>query len=212
MFGVFTLPKWRENNLNFISALGKAVVNLDEYSLIGGITLSYLLFYTAYDKASKALKLKNLQDLVTCGRGLDWTLVEMNKAISLAGMTGMLMSFLPAFSRQSKGLMFSSMTLLWTHSIYSAYKFYGYKLERLLADKAIKQASIAFGIAGQLTLVAGFYGYISHTAFAYAASVLSVSHFWTMEVDYKYVLQVRPYAYLPFPLALAAIGYTYFGK
>ena len=212
MFGVFTLPRWRENNVNFISALGKALVDLDEFKLIGLVTASYILLYTAYDKASKTLKLKNLQDLVTCGRGLDWTLVEMNKAISLAGMTGMLMSFLPAFNKQSKGLMFSSMTLLWTHSIYSAYKFYGYKLERLLADKSIKQASIVFGVAGQLTLVAGFYGYISQSVFAYAASVLSVAHFWTMEVDYKYVLQVRPYAYLPFPLAIAAVGYTYFGK
>lgn len=212
MFGVFSLPQWRENNLNFISALGLSLINLDEYSLITLVTVSYLGLYTAYDKATKTLKLKNLHDLVTCGRGLDWTLVELNKAISLAGMTGMLMSFLPALKTQSKGLMFSSMTLLWTHSIYSAYKFYGYKLERLLADKAIKQASIAFGVAGQLTLVAGFYGYISYAAFAYAASVLSVAHFWTMEVDYKYVLQVRPYAYLPFPLAIAAIGYTYFGK
>jgi hypothetical protein len=31
-----------------------------------------------------------------------------------------------------------------------------------------------------------------------------------MEVDYKYVLQVRPYAYLPFPLAAAVVASTLF--
>eukprot|EP00596_Hydrurales_sp_CCMP1899_P011146 CAMPEP_0119051916 /NCGR_PEP_ID=MMETSP1177-20130426/73376_1 /TAXON_ID=2985 /ORGANISM="Ochromonas sp, Strain CCMP1899" /LENGTH=124 /DNA_ID=CAMNT_0007031287 /DNA_START=363 /DNA_END=737 /DNA_ORIENTATION=+ len=117
----------------------------------------------------------------------------------------MLMSFLPAFERRSKPLLFLSMTMLWTHSAYSMYKWYGYKLSNILKDKQIKQLSIALGVTGQLILSAGYFGVISTSALVYAASVFSIAHFWTMEVDYKYVLQVRPYAYLPFPLALAAV-------
>ena len=208
MFGVFSIPQWRENNNNFVSALG----NLDAYSIVGLVLASYLGLYTAYDKQKKTLVLKNLIDLVTLNRGLDWTLVELNKAISLAGMTGMLMSFLPVFEKQSRGMLFTSMSMLWIHSIYSIYKFWGYELKRFMDDKTIKKVSTAFGAAGQLALVGGFYGYISAEAFAYSATILSVCHFWTMEVDYKWVLQVRPYAYLPFPMALAALVSTFYKK
>ena len=41
------------------------------------------------------------------------------------------------------------------------------------------------------------------------AVVFSIGHFWTMEVDFKYKLQVRPYAYLPFPLALLVLYYLF---
>jgi hypothetical protein len=122
----------------------------------------------------------------------------------------MLISFYPSDKERSHGLLWISMSMLWTHSAYSMYKFYGYKLSKLMSDKAIKRASIMFGMAGQMVLSAGFFGVISPAALVYAASALSVSHFWTMEVDFKYVLQVRPYAYLPFPLALGAVlAYAY---
>ena len=156
---------------------------MDEYSLSASVLASYLLLYTGYDKPKKAFAMKNLKDLVTLGRGLDWTLVELNKAISLSGMTTMLISFLPMFKKQSKGLLWTSVLMLWTHTTYSIYKFYGYKLERLLSDKAIKQVSIAFGLAGHLALSAGYWGYISQSALVYSASVLSICHFWTMEVS-----------------------------
>jgi hypothetical protein len=159
-------------------------MDFSEYTIATAVTASYLAFYTAYDKSKKTLVLKNLTDLVTCGRGLDWTLVECNKALSLAGMTTMLISFLPPFEKRSKGLLWLSMMMLWTHSAYSMYKFYGYKLSKLLSDKAIKQLSIGFGVAGQCALSAGYYGYISPAALVYATSALSISHFWTMEVSY----------------------------
>jgi hypothetical protein len=40
---------------------------------------------------------------------------------------------------------------------------------------------------------------------ALSTTVLGMAHFYTMEIDYKYVLQVRPYALLPFPLAAAVL-------
>ena len=92
------------------------------YVVSGLVTGSYFSFYTAYDKTKKVLVLQNLIDLVTLNRGLDWTLVEINKAISLSGLTTLLLGFLPHFKDQSKELIWISMNLLWTHSIYSFYK------------------------------------------------------------------------------------------
>lgn len=155
---------------------------LNEYTIATAVTASYLAFYTAYDKSKKTLVWNNLRDLVTLSRGLDWTLVECNKALSLAGMTTMLLSFVPTFHKRSKGLLWVSMMMLWTHSAYSMYKFYGYKLAKIMSDKAIKRLSVGFGVAGQLALSAGYLGYISPAALVYGASALSISHFWTMEV------------------------------
>ena len=185
MFGMYStllgsLRNQSERGLS--SSLSTFTEDFSEYGIATAVTLSYLAFYTAYDKSKKTLVLKNLSDLVTCSRGVDWTLVECNKALSLAGMTTMLMSFLPSFEKKSKGLLWISMVMLWTHSTYSMYKFYGYKLSKIMSDKAIKQLSIGFGVAGQVALSAGYYGLISPAALVYAASALSISHFWTMEV------------------------------
>ena len=100
------------SGLNFFSMSG-----LSSYSITGLSTLSYFGLYTAYDKQTKKLKLGNLKDLVTFNRGLDWTLVEANKAISLSGLTVMMLSFLPALKKQSEQLLFQSISMLWTHSV-----------------------------------------------------------------------------------------------
>jgi len=77
------------------------------------VTASYLLFYTAYDKVKKTLVIKNLTDLVSLNRGLDWTLLELNKAISLSGMTTMLLAFLPQFQEQGNILYIILSTVLY---------------------------------------------------------------------------------------------------
>jgi hypothetical protein len=182
MFGISSILKHFDYNYIIASDALKRFAELDEYTITTCVTASYLAFYTAYDKSKKTLVLQNLKDLVTFSRGVDWTLVECNKALSLAGMTTMLMSFLPTFEKRSKSLLWLSMMMLWTHSAYSMYKFYGYKLSSLMSDKAIKKLSIGFGVLGQLALSAGYLGYISPAALIYGASALSVSHFWTMEV------------------------------
>ena len=166
----------------------------------------YVNCFAAYDKQKKTLVWRNLQDLVTCGRGVDWTLVEINKALSLSAITTMLVSFLPQFERVSKDLLSTSMVMLWAHSVYSMYKFYGFQLSRLLHDKPIKKLSVALGMAGQVAISAGVLQYISPATTAVSATLLGIGHFWTMEVDYKWKLQVRPYAYLPFILAIPALA------
>ena len=182
------------------------------FFISGAVSLSYILFYTGYDKSSKSLSLANLNDFFFLKRGVDWTLVEINKALSLSALTTTLISFLPNSavklnSEEKHSLLWISMNLLWIHAVYSSYKFYGFDPKRIWSDKAIKRLSISLGSLGNLALLAGFFGKISQEALIVSGTVFGIAHFWTMEVDYKYKLQVRPFAYLPFPLAAAVLGY-----
>jgi hypothetical protein len=185
---------------------------LSPSTISAGVTLSYITFYTAFDKQKKKLIIGNIIDLIQCRRGYDWTLVELNKAISLSGLTTMLMSFLPTYKKQSKELLYLSMNMLWVHSIYSLYKFYGYKLSNIMKDTNIKKLSILLGSAGQIALCTGYWGYISNSQLILSGITFGISHFWTMEVDFKFQLQVRPYAYLPFPIALGSLYYLFTKK
>lgn len=199
-----------------------------------GVTASYIVFYTAYDKSKGSLHLPLLIDFAMVRRGWNWTLVEANKALSLSGITLMLLSLFPLHPDAMGGdtaavegrmqLQWISMNMLWLHSLYSAYKFYGLDPRRVLSDKAMKRLSIALGSAGQLALSALYLRngdnnsaakalqFCSSTALAAATALLAVGHFWTMEVDYKYVLQVRPFAYLPFPLSALALYQLWTGR
>ena len=182
------------------------------YAMGTSVTLSYVLLYTSYDKATKNLKFSNLLDFFLCRRGIDWTLVEANKAISLSGLTNMLLCFIPNLLKSNEdnsSLLRLSMNMLWVHSIYSFGKFYQWSPLKIIKDKPIKRLSVLLGIGGQLALASGFWRFIGTDMFIVASTMFGVAHFWTMEVDYKYVLQVRPYAYLPFPLA-AWVAYGFF--
>ena len=85
----------------------------------------YLLFYTAYSKMNKALDPSLLIAVLTMSEGLEHTLIELNKAISLTGLTVLALAFCPGFYDMQVHLTWHAMVLLWTHSCYSAYQFYG---------------------------------------------------------------------------------------
>ena len=190
-----------------MSSISSSSARLNAFGLSSLVTASYFAFYTAYDKKTKNLKLQNLQDLVTVNRGWDWSLVEANKAISLSGLTLFMGSYLPMEGAMSTEVLFHSMSMLWVHSAYSMYKFYGNSLKKLMKEKTVKKISVALGFAGQLTLSAGYWGYISNEALILSSTLLGLGHFYSMEIDYKGILQVRPYAYLPFGLAIPVLGY-----
>jgi hypothetical protein len=182
---------------------------ISSYSLSGGVTASFFLLYTAYDKNSKSLTSRNLVDLFLCRRGLDWTLVELNKTISLSGLSIFLISCLPQFSGEREDLVYIAVNMLVAHGIYSSYKFYQFDPYKVLQEKFIKKCSVLLGAVSLGALLFGYFNYISVPTVVLSVTTLSVSHFWTMEVDYKYRLQVRPYAYLVFPLAALAL-FKYF--
>lgn len=181
------------------------------YVLSGGIAASYFAFYTAYDKKTKTLVLSNLSDLVTCKRGLDWSLVEANKALSLSGLTTMLLAYLPECEEMRGDLLWISMVTLWGHSAYSFYKFYQFDIRKVLSEKWMKRISVLLGSAASLALAAGNFNQLTMGVMAASTTALGLAHFYTMEIDYKYVLQVRPFAYLPFPLA-AFVLYNVFSN
>ena len=68
---------------------------MEALSISTAIFVSYLLFYTGYSKAEKKLVPSLLIDVITLKLGLDKFLVEMNKAISLSGLTALLLAFCP---------------------------------------------------------------------------------------------------------------------
>ena len=88
-------------------------------------TASYLLGYTAFSKSEKKLKPSLLVDVLAVRKSLDHTLVELNKAISLSGLTVLTLAYCPGFDIHSRDLVWHSMVLLWTHAVYSSFKFYG---------------------------------------------------------------------------------------
>jgi len=71
----------------------------------------------------------------------------------------------------------------------------------------IKKLSIILGSLCQLLLSAGYLQWISMAALCYGSLSLGIAHFYSMEIDFRWKLQVRPYAFLPFPLAAGAMLY-----
>ena len=176
---------------------------------------SYLLFYTMYDKQQKQLVSTNLIDVITLRKGLDHTLVELNKAISLAGLSVLGVAFLPVFRREMYNLIMSGMIQLVIHTAYSSYKYYGSKnLPYLtsfvnLKDQWMKKSSVIYGSLAHLVIVAGYMGYLSIAAALFFGILFGLLHFYFMEIDYKFILRVRPFAYIVFPLCAAGMMYSF---
>ena len=178
------------------------------------VFVSFVLFYTMYDKTKKRLVLASLVRLFTLQDGLDKLLIEMNKAIALSGLTVLALSFYPRFWRIRKKLLLSAMLQLWLHAGYSVYKYYGSKkipvISSFLNKKAgdrVKKLSVIFAILAQVVLSLGYLSYMPYVQFAFFGIAFSNLHFYTMEIDHKYVLRVRPYAYIVFPVSLLGVLY-----
>jgi hypothetical protein len=184
------------------------------------VLAAYLLFYTAFDKASKTLSVGLLLDTLLVRRNLTHTLLELNKAISLAGLTVLALAYLPSFEAQSGALKVQALGLLGTHSSLSFNKLYGSKLWPAISKlpkaglprlggegvEAMKFLSLSLGQSAMMSVVLGLMGYITAKQSALAALTLGTGHFYTMEIDYKGVLQVRPFAYLAVLLPVVAIA------
>ena len=172
-----------------------------EYKLSWGLFLAYIALYTAYDKKTKTLKpslLFNIMLLQGEG-GYTHTLKELNKVLALNGLTVLLLSFANLQNYNKNELFRISVFALLVHSLYSFYEFYGFSINAVLKDKLLKPTSIVLGVLCQLLInMAYFTNTVPFSVLALEATVLGVLHFWMYEVDYKYVLQIRPFAYLPF--------------
>ena len=197
----------------------------------GAVLFAFFAFYTGYSKESKSLKPSQLYDVIFFRKGIDHTLAEMNKIVALAGLTCLCLPFVSFASNALEGaakgsameLAYISTTMLWGHTCYSAFKFYGSKnippigsWPHLLVSNQTKSKgrmerlrllSILFGTIGQCAISAVYFGYFpaSNLSPVCVGLFWGLLHFWTMEVDFKGVLQVRPFAYLAVALPAFAI-------
>ena len=81
-------------------------------------------------------------------------------------------------------------------------------------DKNLKKMSIYAGVSANLCLWAYWFNYLSEFKLGVLACVLGLVHFYFMEIDFRWVLAVRPYGYLPFftvGLGLVGLYMQYYG-
>mmetsp|Transcript_18417 Transcript_18417/g.58734 ORF Transcript_18417/g.58734 Transcript_18417/m.58734 type:complete len:214 (-) Transcript_18417:137-778(-) len=191
-----------------------------------GTVAAYLALYTAYDKATKSLGAGGLLDVLLFRKGADHTLVQVNKVISLTGLTTLSVALLPGAAQvvQSPAeLLTQSGGLLAAHSLYSLFKYYGSPnipylstFPQILADFRSEKSKDQVAFARRVSLLAGSAALTLVTCFelgtlplsamlAKDTLLLGVLHFYMMEIDYKKQLQVRPFGYLAFAAPAMAI-------
>lgn len=204
--------------------------NLSALTITGGVFALNLAAYTAYDKATKTIVPGKLWDVLFFRKGLGHTVVEINKVLALSGLTVAAIAFLPveAFRKEQAGLLEYCLYSQVVHGIYSIYKYYGPNnnvpplgtwpsmFSELLHDSSktrlvgFKKLSSLLGVAS-LGCIAYAVKEKATTAVSVAALALGTAHFYTMEVDYKMNVKVRPYGLLPFFVAPLSIGCLCFG-
>ena len=186
-------------------------------SAINVTLVSYGLFlalYTQFDKQTKTIKPQMLIDIITMKNGYRNFLVENNKVLALNGLTILGLAFLNFFSHIQHDLIMYGLLQIILHSGFSAYDFYGtpkmpslemWKSFKGGQAKHVKKFSIVAGVVAYQSLIAYYFKYLD----AYNTGVLTmffgVVHFYLMEIDFRWVLGVRPYGFLPFFTSLAAL-------
>jgi hypothetical protein len=117
----------------------------------------------------------------------------------------------------SSPLCATSTILILVHSTYSGIRYYGVSDKLPAISDIIKPnpkteknkrlivslRSIAWA-SGASALVLLPFSLAASRVFA-VALLLSLAHFWFMEVDYKLNLQIRPFAYIAFVVGAAAL-------
>lgn len=167
--------------------------------------IAYLLFYTMYDKTTKTLVPANLLEVLLVTHSKRKTSKELNKVISLSGASLLFMAFIPIFNRESYQILIIAYFHLEVHAIYSLYEYF----DIITGNKRYKQLSLIFGVVGQLLLGGWFWNYILQKTLVYSI-IFGILHFYFMEIDHKFILRVRPFAYIVFPLAILGLYNGFF--
>jgi hypothetical protein len=121
----------------------------------------------------------------------------------------------------SSPLCATSIVLILVHSTYSGLRYYGVHDKLPAVSDIIKSApkaptdaeknkrlvvslrAVAW-VCGAASLLLLPFSLAASSVFA-VALLLSLGHFWFMEVDYKLNLQIRPFAYIAFVIGGAAL-------
>ena len=164
---------------------------------------SYILFYTMYSKQEKKLVPQSLVQLFTMQRGLNTFLIEMNKAISLSGITCLMLAFIPYIigSEVQQDMLMSAFVQIVVHVCFSIYWYYGthyippleyhfgletkYKPNNVTKYRLISVYSAA---VADLAALVWLFDVLSWSAMGFGCILFSIVHFFFMEIDHKWVL------------------------
>ena len=197
------------------------------------VLLAYFLFYTGYSKQSKSLSVRSMLDVILISRGINHTVVEINKIVALAGLTcGYSIRTAPSWDHRTA---YPSVSAALTSRIYD-----GTLVPRgvctVRSNLRFQAHSACINVVPLVSLISFLpnrklesaalrvYALINWNNWAdsYYKLVLGIRTGWNrctrrrllwprplcaMEVDFKGILQVRPFAYLAVALpALAVIA------
>ena len=188
------------------------------------VHMMYLVFYTGFDKKTKSLNFSQLLDVLGFRRSVEFTIKETNKVLALAGLTLIAYSVI---STDRFMLLIAAIELI-IHGLYSSYAFYGSNnipkisdwtisktakeissrnaKERLLSKRKL---SILCSLISSIILETWLLGYLDWTPLVINTFLsLSVIHFYTMEIDFRGKLHVRPFGFLAFVVPIVAIGFS----
>ena len=196
------------------------MVKLDQ--AIGTTLLVYaafFIFYTGYNKSSRKIDFNLLFSVLFFQKGAEFTLMEVNKVLALAGLT------LLGLSAIVQGVLWHAAISLWLHWGISLAKYYGSsklpgadKFASLPGDllggknrgETMKKLSFVFGFLAQMALL-NYLGFIPinvGSIFLFAI-FFGIAHFLLMESDTSFNLKVRPAGYVALfiPLVVLVIGF-----
>jgi hypothetical protein len=208
--------------------------DIHPYTLSLIVHLFYLATYTAWDKTEKRLQMSNVLDVVFFRKSTTHTLNELNKILSLTGLT--IIPFCYFMENTSEHLYLS----LWSqivHAVYSSWKYYGDKVpyisqlftsiiqdlnqkgkavsSKKIVLQGIKKVSIVAGVLSLLFLARHFIMDNTdsmHAVLGILVLLFGLIHFYTMEIDYKFVLNVRTTGNFTIIYALVAmVGLALYG-
>eukprot|EP00386_Alphamonas_edax_P003255 GDKI01009976.1.p1 GENE.GDKI01009976.1~~GDKI01009976.1.p1 ORF type:complete len:234 (+),score=43.48 GDKI01009976.1:96-704(+) len=186
------------------------VTSLSADQITALIIASYLVFYSAYSKADGTFRSSLLWNILKF-KNTHFSLREINKVISLAGLSLLGVAFLPGFKSQRTQLIRHACWQLWVHSVYSCASFYSCSFEKMVVNNP-KAVAIGAGCVGQLALAGYMTGHLGKECVLWGGLGMGMAHFVLMESK-NGKMQIRPFAYLPFFLASGAFGcgaYAYF--
>ena len=201
-----------------MSAAAAALCDAPTTSIAGGVmaltSVAYLTFYTTHCEKTKSFSLTLLQDVVLVRRSLEFTLTELDRIISLTGITLIGFAFWPYFEVHRTSLLRHAHALLWAHTVYTVCKCcVTGRIKSLGGVRGIvplKVASLVFGAAAQLAL------WRTHSSFVEVnqlvgglfALVAGAAHQYSMAVDKRGICCIRPFGYAPLIVAWVALSWS----
>eukprot|EP01084_Bolivina_argentea_P198235 339517_1 len=178
-------------------------VNVSPWILSSSCMASYFLLYSCYDKQKKQLRIKKLKQIFGL-KNVQYSLNEINKVLSLTGLTLLSLSFIPKNKLNKINVAYNaskirehSLYLLTIHGSYSLYTFF----DRYFGAK---QFAMFFGSCSLTSLWLYKLEYLP-SKYSIMPLMIGTIHFYTMETKPN-GLQIRPYGYTALTVSLIAIS------